>query len=136
MKDSTVQKLAAYSTIKAMADSSKYKNQYYVLAEFIKFLIAEFDLYSFSIIEIIDILSEEFDFSIPYAVCKASLKRIAGLRRTGDEYTVISKETVSDDFEQINTQNIQGDKGEYYKNEAYNNTCRNLFLWIRVCQSK
>lgn len=90
-----------------MADSSKYKNQYYVLAEFIKFLIAEFDLYSFSIIEIIDILSEEFDFSIPYAVCKASLKRIAGLRRTGDEYTVISKETVSDDFEQINKNAVE-----------------------------
>ena len=59
MKDSAVQKLAAYSTIKGMFDSRQYKHQYFILAEFIKFIIVEHNLSSFSILQMGELLKSD-----------------------------------------------------------------------------
>ena len=50
----------------------------------------------------IEMLREEYDFGIPYTVARSALKRIKGLNRTGDDYTVISLESVSNSFTQFN----------------------------------
>ena len=102
MKDSTVQKLAAYSTIKGMVDSKQYKHQYYILAEFIKFIIVEHKLSSFSTMQMEQLLKADFEFDVPYSVVKSSLKKIGGLNKTGDDYTVISRQEVRKDFAEIN----------------------------------
>ena len=102
MKDSAVQKLAAYSTIKGMVDSKQYKHQYFILAEFIKFIIAEYNLSSFSILQMQGLLKSDFEFDVPYSVVKSSLTRIEGLERSGDDYTVASRQAVRKDFVEIN----------------------------------
>lgn len=102
MKDSAVQKLAAYSTIKGMVDSKQYKHQYYILAEFIKFIIAEHNLSSFSIFQMEGLLKSDFEFDVPYSVVKSSLNRVEGLSRSGDDYTVTSRQAVRKDFVEIN----------------------------------
>lgn len=102
MKDSAVQKLAAYSTIKGMVDSKQYKHQYFILAEFIKFIITEHSLSSFSILQMEGLLKSDFEFDVPYSVVKSSLSRIEGLSKSGDDYTVVSRQTVRKDFAEIN----------------------------------
>ena len=102
MKENVVHKLAAYSTIKSMVDSEKYPNQYYILAEFIKYVISSHKKYSFSSFDIIAILKEEFEFEIPYAVIKSSLKKISNLKKCNDVYTLTSIENVSNEFIQFN----------------------------------
>ena len=61
MANKIVQKLAAYSTIKGMADSDQFKNQYYMLAEFIRYVIFERNIHSFSIFDMITYLKQEFE---------------------------------------------------------------------------
>lgn len=102
MKDSVVQKLAAYSTIKGMVDSKQYKHQYFILAEFIKFIIAEHSLSTFSILQMEGLLKSDFEFDIPYSVVKSSLNKIEGLVRSGDDYSVASRQAVRKDFVEIN----------------------------------
>ncbi len=102
MNGNTIRTLAAYSTIKGMVDSEKYRNPYLILAEFIKALISSKSLYSFSVLEIIDHLKEENQFEIPYAVAKAALKRIDGLKREGDTFLVIKMPEADAVFQDIN----------------------------------
>ena len=110
MNGSTIQKLAAYATIKGMTDSEKYKNQYFILAEFIKYLIVVKRLRGFSISKVMVLLQDEFDFDIPYAVVRAALNRIDELSHVKDDYTVVSKIEAAEDFIGINQKAEQDSK--------------------------
>ena len=102
MKDSAVQKLAAYSTIKGMVDSKQYKHQYFIMAEFIKYIIAKHNLCSFSILQMTGLLKDEFEFDVPYSVVKSSVNKIDGLSKSGDDYTVTTRQAIRKDFADIN----------------------------------
>ena len=102
---SIVQILAAYATIKSMADNSKYKNQYYILAEFIKYIIAERKLFSFSITQMMEFLEEEFNFRIPYTVVKMALNKIDALTKANSDYSV-NVSVQADSFFNDNTKEL------------------------------
>ena len=79
MQQSTSSVLAAYATIKSLSDEKKYQSPYQILREFLRYIIKEDALYSFSSAEMKNHLSDHFGFSIPEAVIRTSLKNMAGV---------------------------------------------------------
>lgn len=67
--------LASYVTYKELYKCEKYRSQYQILAEFIKYAIYEKKLYQFSSIEIRKIVEDLFGFKVPNAVIKTALKK-------------------------------------------------------------
>ena len=52
IKINEISVLAAFATLKSLADEKKYQNPYQILGEFIRHIIASVPLHSFSAIEI------------------------------------------------------------------------------------
>ena len=63
-------------TYKELSSHGNYKSPYQILAEFIKYIIYEKKLYAFSIGEIKSRVENEFEFYLPDAVLKSTLKKI------------------------------------------------------------
>ena len=93
---STSSVLATYATLKSLSDEKKYQSPYQILREFIRYVIVSDALYSFSAIEMKSRLSTHFNFSIPEAVVKTSLKSMAGISLDHGTYSVIVGELGSD----------------------------------------
>lgn len=93
--------MASYATLKAMTDSNKYKNQYLILAEFIKYLIVSRSVYSFSIPQMQSWLKEEFNFDLPEAVIKSAIKKIPGCTCQENEFTMMERTSVDSSFNEI-----------------------------------
>lgn len=91
-KTNTSSALAAFATLKSLSDEKKYVSPYQILGEFIGHIIRADSLYSFSAVEMKNLLNEHFGFSIPEAVVKTSLKNIAGLSLANSIYTVAMDE--------------------------------------------
>ena len=68
--------LASYVTYKELSSHGNYKSPYQILAEFIKYIIYEKNLYAFSIGEIKGRVENEFEFYLPDAVLKSALRKI------------------------------------------------------------
>lgn len=85
---STSSMLATYATLKSLSDEKKYQGPYQILREFIRYIITSDSLYSFSAIEMKNRLSMHFNFSIPEAVVKSSLKNMAGVSLACGTYSV------------------------------------------------
>lgn len=83
--------LASYAMIKSLTDSKDYKNQYEILAEFIRFTIVDKGMKNFSIEDIQNRLLNDFCFSIPLAVIKTAMKKITECKRNGNIYILSSK---------------------------------------------
>ena len=57
--------MASYAMIKSLTDSRDYKNQYEILAEFIRFIIADKGIRCFTADDMCMRLREGFGFDIP-----------------------------------------------------------------------
>ena len=66
--------LASYALFKGLYDTGK--NVYGVIAEYLKKIISYKGLYNFTLDEITQYPNKDFEFYIPNAVVKTSLKRI------------------------------------------------------------
>lgn len=81
--------LASYAVMKSLTDSNEYHNSYELLADFIRYIIVDRHLYSFSAIEISEILSSEFGFdNIPIPAVNTSIKQIKECKKNRGEYVV------------------------------------------------
>ena len=82
--------LASYVTYKELYKCKKYKSQYQILAEFVKYAIYENKLYQFSSVEMKKMISDIFGFELPNAVLKSVLKKIDCIEKNGvkDEFSV------------------------------------------------
>lgn len=96
MTQSTSSALAAYATIKSLSDENKYQSPYQILREFIRHIIKEEALYSFSSAEMKNLLSDHFGFSIPEAVIRTSIKNMAGVSLDHGVYSVNNDELGTD----------------------------------------
>lgn len=84
--------LASYAVMKALTDSNDYRDSYEILADFIRYLIADRSLHQFTITEVSNALQTDFGFdNIPLPVIKTSLRKISGCTKNGDNYTVSPK---------------------------------------------
>ena len=66
--------LASYVTYKELYKCEKYRSQYQILAEFIKYAICDKKVYQFSSIEMRKMVEDLFGFKVPNAVIKTALK--------------------------------------------------------------
>lgn len=82
--------LASYVTYKELYKCEKYRSQYQILAEFIKYAICERRIYQFSSAEMRKVVEDLFGFRVPNAVIKTVLKKIDCVYKldSQDEYGV------------------------------------------------
>ncbi len=112
--------LASYVTYKELYKCEKYRSQYQILAEFIKYAICDKKVYQFSSIEMRKMVEDLFGFKVPNAVIKTALKKIDCVYKldTQNEYGV-------------NPESIKIDESlKKYKNDAEKN---NLYLIDLLC---
>jgi len=80
------------------------KDIYDVIAEFIMSVISYKKLWSFNSVDITNTLKDFFEFDIPEAVIKTTLKnrleKIGKLKFESGFYTVVSKDEIKEDFEE------------------------------------
>ena len=80
--------LASFATLKSLSDDKKYKSPYQILREFIRYIVSENSLYTFSAIEMKHRLYEQFCFTIPEAVIRTALKGMDGVSLESGIYHV------------------------------------------------
>lgn len=81
--------LASYAVMKYLADDKEYKNSYEIMADFIRYIIVDKNLHSFSVIDIESYLRNEFGFdSIPEQAIRTSLNQISECSKSENEYTI------------------------------------------------
>lgn len=73
--------LASYVTYKELYANDNYRSAYQILAEFIKYVIATEEIYSFSVPELKKKMQDVFGFQLPNAVIKSALKKIDYIER-------------------------------------------------------
>jgi len=78
--------LASLAVFREAYDSEK--DVYKIISLFLQSLIKDNGLYSFNLQEITGLFNNEFDFSIPSAVIKTSIKRISYIKNIDGLYTV------------------------------------------------
>lgn len=78
--------LASLAVFRELYDSQK--DIYGIIAEFLKEVIASNSKYRFGLMEITQLLNNNFDFRIPEAVVKTSLNRLTFLVKSYGKYTV------------------------------------------------
>lgn len=88
----TASVLASYATLKSLSDDKKYQGPYQMLREFIRYIIISGSLYSFTSVEMKNLLAKHFGFSIPEAVVKTSLKNMNGVSLDHGTYSVSGSE--------------------------------------------
>ena len=88
--------LASFATLKSLSDEKKYLSPYQILGEFIRYIVISNSLYSFSAIEMKNLLNEHFKFLIPEAVIKTSVKNMAGISLANGTYSVIMSQVGTD----------------------------------------
>lgn len=82
--------LASYVTYKELYASDNYRSPYQILAEFIKYIMASEEIYSFFIPELKKKLKDVFGFQLPNAVIKSAIKKSDYIERIphSEEYSV------------------------------------------------
>ena len=100
--------LASYVTYKELYANDNYRSAYQILAEFIKYILASEEIYSFSAPELKKKMQDVFGFQLPNAVLKSTIKKIDYVQR------ISGKEEYS-----VNRQNIKVDETfTKYKEDA------------------
>lgn len=100
--------LASYVTYKELYANDSYRSAYQILAEFIKYVIASEEIYSFSVPEMKKKIQDVFGFQLPIAVIKSAIKKIEYIER------IQNREDYS-----VNRQNLKVDpKFSQYKEKA------------------
>ncbi|MBP3818786.1 MAG: hypothetical protein J6H31_10850 [Butyrivibrio sp.] len=80
--------LSSLSLYTELYNSQKYKSQYQILGSFIRVVIVEEDITSFSLSEINYHLEDKFGFNLPSAVVKTALKKIKEIELKHGRYYV------------------------------------------------
>ncbi|HOV36422.1 MAG TPA: hypothetical protein PLJ19_07655 [Dysgonamonadaceae bacterium] len=112
--------LASLAVFRELYDSEK--DIYDIISEFLKEVIVSKAKYQFTVTEITQLLNDEFDFSIPEAVIKTSLKRLPFLSKSYGEYTI------KGELKNLNTNNISNKLSEIQQNN--NLILQDLFTYI------
>lgn len=95
-----VSELASFAILKSLSDEKKYQSPYQILKEFVTYIIYSESLRDFSAVEMKNLLTEYFDFNIPEAVVKTTLKQIDGITLANKKYSVNLPEIkTNSDFE-------------------------------------
>ena len=84
--------LASFATIKSLSDARKYQSSYQILAEFIRDIIISESLHAFHAPEMKSRLNSRFEFNIPEAVVKTSLRKMPGISLNNGVYLVSEAE--------------------------------------------
>lgn len=100
MKNAT--KLAYYATFKTLLGNSNFKSYYELVSNFIKHIIIKDSLYSFCINDICLELEKEYDFKLPIAIVRKSIKKI-------DYITIVEEKCVVDTTSKL----FKKDKNDY-----------------------
>lgn len=90
--------MAAFATLKSLADAKKFQSPYQMLREFISYIIISDSLYSFTAIEMKARLNNHFGFSIPEAVVKTTLKNLPGATVANGVYSISRTEVCADEL--------------------------------------
>lgn len=124
--------LASYATYKTLYASGEFRSQYELLAEFIKYSIANKKLRIFSVEDIFDVLQSEFGFSLPRAVIRTALRKIDYIQvipeqnvdRYSQKYSVVNQDKLllDDKFVSIRSKALDENESlfellEYYAKE-------------------
>ena len=124
--------LASYATYKTLYASGEFRSQYELLAEFIKYSIANKKLRIFSVEDIFDVLQSEFGFSLPRAVIRTALRKIDYIKvipgqnvdRYSQKYSVVNQDKLllDDKFVSIRSKALDENESlfellEYYAKE-------------------
>ena len=112
LKRNSTSVLASYATLKSLADEKKYKSPYQILREFIRYIISVDSLYTFTAIEMKNLLNEHFGFGIPEAVIKTSVKSMEEVSLDHGIYSVSLDEKERDSLFEVK-------KKEADDNESY-----------------
>ena len=97
-----VTKLAYYATFKTLYGNNYFKSYYELVSNFIKHIIIKYSLYSFDINDICLELEKEYDFNLPIAIVRKSIKKI-------DYITIIEEKCVVDTTSKL----FKKDKNDY-----------------------
>ena len=97
-KTKTASIMASFATLKSLSDAKQYQSPYQILSEFINHIILSDSLYSFSAVEMKNLLNSHFCFSIPEAVVKTSLKNVSGAILADGIYTISKTEVCTDEL--------------------------------------
>ena len=95
-KPNTISVLASFAILKSLSDEKKYQNPYQILREFIRYIISSDSLYSFSAIEMKNLLNTYFEFTIPEAVIKTALKHMDGITLDHEIYSTVMEKIAPD----------------------------------------
>lgn len=107
--------LASFSTLKGLADESKFESSYQILREFIKYIVHVDSLYAFSAVEMKQLLYTNFGFQIPEAVIKSTAKNTNWLSlKNGMFYVQTSGLKVNPVFQE------EKDKADKYSSDIFN----------------
>jgi hypothetical protein len=99
--------LASYALCKFFYDQKK--DIYEVIAEFSKKVIADKSLKSFTASEMKEYLNTTFEFKIPEAVIRTSLKRINLKRESG--YYIVNNDVLTEDFKTVENETLKENDG-------------------------
>lgn len=88
--------MASFAILKSLSDAKKYQSQYQILREFIRYIIFNDALYSFSAIEMRSRLNCHFCFSIPEAVIKTALKNMPEAILLDGTYNILKTDVYTD----------------------------------------
>lgn len=91
--------LASYVTYKELYANDSYRSAYQILAEFIKYVIASEEIYSFSVPELKKKIQDVFGFQLPNAVIKSAIKKIDYIEKiqNREDYSV-NRQNLKVDF--------------------------------------
>lgn len=95
-RTNTTSIMASFAILKSLSDAKKYQSQYQILREFIRYIIFNDALYSFSAIEMKSRLNNHFCFSIPEAVIKTALKNMPEATLSDGTYDILRKNVCTD----------------------------------------
>lgn len=91
--------LASYVTYKELYANDSYRSAYQILAEFIKYVVASEEIYSFSVPELKKKIQDVFGFQLPNAVIKSAIKKIDYIEKiqNREDYSV-NRQNLKVDF--------------------------------------
>ena len=90
-RKNTTSIMASFAILKSLSDAKKYQSQYQILREFIRYIIFNDALYSFSAIEMKSSLNSHFCFSVPEVAIKIALKNMPEATLSDGTYDILRK---------------------------------------------
>ena len=108
MQKKTQALLASYATFKELYSQGNYRSPYQILAEFVKYIVKEENLYTVFDSQIKILMRQYFEFDLPLAVIRTTLSKIDG-------FSAKNKEEFNIDLEKINIDKVSSLRSDVEK---------------------